>query len=246
MAARLARTRKGLRAFYLADYAVNPLGVKSMGEVRLALDRWVDFARGRSTTLIVACNTASVLLRNTPEVLERAAGMGMTVHSMADFLEALLRNRPSSVKGRVVCLMGTEFTVSQSLYATLLQERGARTLLPLPATRTERAIAHLRHDTPEEREAILAEIEGPIRESDAVVLACTCFPLVEGLIRDLRPGVELLDPAGGVDGLPLDGKGEGPNLLRVALTGGALDPEELEARAATLFPGWELEDVLCL
>jgi glutamate racemase len=246
VAARLARTRRGLRAFFLADYAVNPLGVKTMGEVRLALDRWVDFAHGRSNTLIVACNTASVLLRNAPGVVERASGMGMTVHSMADFLEALLRNRPSSVKGRAVCLMGTEFTVGQSLYATLLQERGARTLLPLPATRTERAIAHLRHDTPEERESILAEIGGPIGESDAVVLACTCFPLVESLIRDLRPGVELLDPAGGVDDLALDAKGEGPNRLTVALTGGALAPEEVEARAATLFPGWELEEVVRL
>ena len=43
----------------MADYAVNPLGVKSKPEVRDALDRWVDAAQGLASHLIVACNTAS-------------------------------------------------------------------------------------------------------------------------------------------------------------------------------------------
>lgn len=246
VAARLARGRRGLRAFYLADYAVNPLGVKTPDEVRSALDRWVDVARDRSSTLIVACNTASVLLRDTPEVLERASGAGMTVVSMVDFLQALLRDSTSEVTGRTVCLMGTEFTVGRSLYPGLLAATGARTLLPLPATRTERAIAHLRHDTPEEREAIEAEIGEAVRKTEAIVLACTCFPLVEDLIRHLNPTVRLLDPAEGVDELALEGEGEGPNLLTVGLSGDTLSPDEIRARAPALFPGWELLEVVRL
>ncbi|MGW8268576.1 MAG: aspartate/glutamate racemase family protein, partial [Longimicrobiales bacterium] len=205
---------------------------------------WVDVARGRSSTLIVACNTASVLLRNTPEVLERASGMGIAVFSMVDFLEDLLCDSGSDVEGKTVCLLGTEFTVGQSLYPRLLAETGARALLPLPATRTERAIAHLRHDLPEERGVIQAEIGEAVKTADVVVLACTCFPLVGDLIRHLNPTVGLLDPAQGVDGLALGGEGEGPNLLTVALSGGTLTPDEVRTHAPALFPGWELSEIL--
>ena len=244
VAARLARTRQGIRAFFLADYAVNPLGVKSADQVRAAMDRWVEIARGRSSALVVACNTASVLLRNAPEVRVRASDFGVTVHSMVDFLEVLLQSGAPALEGKRVCLMGTEFTVRQSLYRDLLEKAGAGAVLPLPATRTEGAIAHLRHGEPEERRAILEEIGGTVRAADSVVLACTCFPLVADLLRDLNPGVHLLDPAHGVDRLPMEGRRHGPNLLTIALTGEALTPEEVREQAPVLFPGWVLEDVV--
>ncbi len=246
VASRLARTRKGLRAFFLADYAVNPLGVKPRAEVHAALNRWVDVAHGRSSTLIVACNTASVLLRSAPEVLERASALGIRVHSMVDFLERLLLEEAGAVQGKKVCLMGTEFTVGQPIYGDRLREAGAGSLLPLPATRTERAIAHLQHKSPGGKKAIVEEIQGAVREAETLVLACTCFPLVENLVRGLNPDIVLLDPAKGVDDLAgLEGR-EGPNRITVALTGEALTPEALRAQADLLFSGWELEDLLLM
>jgi len=246
VAARLALSRGGLRGLFLADYAVNPLGVKPPSGVRAALDRWVDVARDRASTLIVACNTASVLLRATPEVVERASGYGIRVHSMVEFLEAILQAEGEGVRGQKVCLMGTEFTVSQPLYRRLLQEAGAATFQPLPATQTERTIAHLEHGTLAGRATVIREIGPEVRAADTVLLACTCFPLVSDLVRELNPGVNLLDPARGVDGLELRAGGEGPNLLTVALTGDALSPEMVAEQAGTLFPGWTLSGVVRL
>jgi glutamate racemase len=61
VASRLASTHHGLRAFYLADYAVNPLGVKSTDAVGAALAHWVDVGSALADTIVIACNTASVL-----------------------------------------------------------------------------------------------------------------------------------------------------------------------------------------
>lgn len=246
VASQLARTRKGLRAFFLADYAVNPLGVKSREAVQEALNRWVDAAVGRAEELVIACNTASVRLRGVPEVADRARTMGLRVHSMADFLERMLREGAWEVEGKRVCLMGTEFTVGQPLYRDRLSGAGAAAVLPLVATRTERAIAHLEHDSTQGREAIIEEVREAIEGSDAVVLACTCFPMVGDLIREVNPSITLLDPAIGVEGLGKMAGGKGPNRLTVAITGDTLSPEDLRAQFHQLFPGWELEGVVAL
>ena len=90
--------------------------------------------------------------------------------------------------------------------------------------------------------------DGPeaVQASEAIVLACTCFPLVSDLVRELNPDIALLDPATGV--LELDGvaDGEGPNRLTVGLTGAALSPDVVQENAESLFPGWELEAILPL
>ncbi len=95
MAGHLGRARSGLRAFYLADYAVNPLGVKSPEVVREALEGWVRAAQGRASTLVVACNTASARLEGAPEIRELASSLGIRVYSMVDFLDWALKDSRS-------------------------------------------------------------------------------------------------------------------------------------------------------
>jgi glutamate racemase len=246
VAAELARTREGVRAFFLADYLVNPLGVKSDEAVREALDRWVDLAAGRSDTLVIACNTASVRLRGLSEVVERAGSLGLSVFSMADFLEQVLETRRQDVAGKRVCLMGTEFTVREPLYSDRILEAGARGLLPLAATLTERVIARLFHESPQGKAGILAECGETLAMADAVVLGCTCFPMASDLIRSVNPEIALLDPAEGISALGEVGRGEGPNRMTVALSGSVLSAAELESYFPTLFPGWELEEVMAL
>jgi glutamate racemase len=247
VAARLAAGRRGLRAFYLADYAVNPLGVKTRAEVQAALERWVRLTVPRARTLVVACNTASVLWRSCPAVQQQAQTSGLSVASMVDFLERLLQADPSPVAGRRVCLMGTRFTVAQPVYSDLLMQAGAREVVPLDATRTEGVIARLQHLTASGRREIAAEIGETIRACDAVVLACTLFPLVAGLIREVNPSCALLDPGRGVaDVLPPSGGGTGENRLTVALSGAVLTPDALAQNAPVLFPGWRIDEIVPL
>ena len=243
MAGHLGRARAGLRAFYLADYAVNPLGVKSSDAVREALEGWVRVAQGRASTLVVACNTASARLEGAPEVRELAHSLGIRLFSMVDFLDRTLNDSRRKVTGKRVCLMGTEFTVEQGGYRKRLMEAGAGRILPLAATRTERAIAHFQHESPRGRAQILEEVRETVLESDTVLLACTCFPLVGELLREANPEVSLLDPGLGVQTLPqLEGR-EGPNLMTVGVTGSVLSPAEIRRNFHRIFPAWELEEV---
>jgi glutamate racemase len=240
--ARAGATARGLRAYFLADYAVNPLGTRSRPEVHQALERWIDVAARRAGTLVVACNTASVLLEQAGELAETAAAAGLRVRSMVHLLDRALAAGPAVVRGKRVCLMGTRFTVSQPAYPERLFRAGAADVRLLAATETERTIAHLLHTSPEGRRRIEDEAGPAVRDVDVVVLGCTLFPLVSNVLRDLNPRCVLLDPASGIDDLLQPG-GAGPNRLAIELTGETIGPDEVQSRAEDLFPGWIVESV---
>ncbi len=243
VAARMATPGSGYRAFYLADFAINPLGVKTRDEVRAVLERWLRVAAARAGTLVVACNTASVLLVQSPDLLATAGGEGLRVWSMVDLLDRALAEASSAIDGKRVCLMGTRFTVAQPVYGERLVRAGAAEVLPLAATRTERTIAHLRHLSDEGRQDIVDEIGETIRQSDVVVLACTLFPLVGALVREINPGCVIVDPAAGVAGLLAGGPTSGTNRLTLAVTGTSIALDEVRKAAPALFPGWVIESI---
>jgi hypothetical protein len=142
--------------------------------------------------------------------------------------------------------MGTRFTVSEGTYEGLLREEGAREVVPLAATATERAVAHLEHESGRGARAIAGEIGDAIRRSDAVLLACTCFPLVSKQIRTMNPECELLDPASSLRVLPPIGSGKGPNRLTLRSSGPPPPLAEIERQVPTLFRGWQMESVEAL
>jgi glutamate racemase len=241
VAARAGESAAGVRGYYLADYAVNPLGVKSPVEIGAALERWMRVATERSRTLVVACNTASVLLEQLPDLVARASDGGLRVFSMVHLLDRALALGATPIEGRRVCLMGTRFTVSQPVYIERLIRAGATEILPLAATRTERMIAHLWHTSDEGRRQIEAEVGDTIRRSDVVVLACTLFPLIGPLLREMNPALALVDPATGVDGVLRGAPGAGANRLTIAVTGHELALDDVRAQSGRLFPGWVIE-----
>lgn len=243
VAARVADDRAGARACYLADYAVNPLGVKSDDEVRAALLRWLDLAGTSAEVVVVACNTASARLESCPEALARADAMGLQLFSMLDLLDEVLRGDTGAVDGARVCLMGTRFTVEAGPHRERLLRAGAERVVPLAATVTERTIAHLHHTTPQGRAMITDEIAATVRDVDVVALACTCFPLIADLIDELAPDCRVLDPSLGVSALPALGSGSGENHLTLVSSGNGPATDELRARAPELFPGWTLASV---
>ena len=246
VAADIARPDAGLRAFFLADYAVNPLGTRSDDEVRAALNRWVDIAAQRSSTLIVACNTASVRLEDSPGVRRHAEERGLRLHSMVDLLDVLLARNSGVLRDRRVCVMGTEYTVGRSLYRHRLRTAGAGEVVALGATRTERAIAHLQHATDEGRRIIRDEIGDTLANVETVLLACTCFPLVAEQIAAINPDIVKLDPGLEIQSVVPEIRRGGPNHLTLAYTGEAVSAEQLEAQAIALFPGWDEIEIVRL
>jgi glutamate racemase len=200
-------------------------------------------AAKRAGTLVVACNTASVRLEEAPDLLVSAAEARLRVLSMVQLLDRALALAGPYIRGKRVCLMGTRFTVNQPVYRDRLLSAGAAEVLPLAATRTERNIAHLWHDTEDGRREIEAEVGATLRRSEAVVLACTLFPLIAPLLRRINPAGTLVDPAAGVDAELLGITGSGPNHLRIAVTGDAIALDDVRDRSGVLFPGWRVDSV---
>lgn len=243
VAARAAMTATGVRAFYLADYVVNPLGVKTAAEVRGALERWIRIALPRTRTLVVACNTASVRLEQLPDVLSEAEGSGLRVLSMVRLLDRALAAPASTVEGQRVCLMGTRFTVTQPVYRDRLLRAGAAEVVPLAATQTEHTIAGLRHTSADGRREIADEVGDTVRRADVIVLACTLFPLIGPLLRSINPACRLLDPAAGIAGTLTGTWPAGTNQLTIALSGRAIPLDDVRRQAGDLFPGWDITSI---
>jgi glutamate racemase len=224
----------GLRAFYLADYVVNPLGTRSDQEIRAALDRWIGIAQEQAPVVVVACNTASVRLEGT----SRPAN----VLTMVDLFDSMLAAEREHVEGKRVCVMGTKFTVASPVYRERLGT--AKKVIPLGATLTERTIAHLEHTTPEGRQRIVDEIAAVILEVDAVAHVCTCFPLITDLVAEINPDIHQLDPGQAIRNITDWPEREGESHLTVGVTGDAVTAGEIQARAAELFPGWDRVEIV--
>ena len=224
----------GLRAFYLADYVVNPLGTRSDGEVRAALERWIGIAETQAPIIVIACNTASVRLEGAP----RPPGL----FTMVDLFDHALASEREHVAGKRICLMGTEFTVASPVYADRLDTAGE--VVRLGATVTERTIAHLEHTTPEGRQGIVDEIGDVITNTEAVALVCTCFPLIGELIAEINPGIHQLDPGRAIRDIADWPDREGENHLTVAVTGKTVPAGDVRNLASELFPGWDRVEVV--
>jgi glutamate racemase len=194
--------------------------------------------------MLVACNTASARLEDAPDVRRRAQELHVDITSMVDLLDIALDKH--AVNGERVCLMGTEYTVNSPAYADRIERAGVASLVRLAATRTERCVAHLQHETAAGRELIRDEISDSIRDSGTVVLACTCFPLVGELIADINPDARLVDPGAETREVADWPEREGPSHLTLAFTGNAITRAELQAQATSLFPGWDEIEIVSL
>ena len=107
-------------------------------------------------------------------------------------------------------------------------------------------IAHLQHATDEGRRIIRDEIADTLVDVEAVLLACTCFPLVADQVAAINPDIVQLDPGHEILSIAPEVRRAGPNHLTLAFSGDALGQDELDAQAATLFPGWDEIDVIRL
>lgn len=80
--------------------------------------------------MVMACNTASVRLEDSPSVRSRADELGLDLYSMMDLLDPLLRRKTTPIPHVRVCVMGTEHTVGRPVCREHLQNAGAREVIP--------------------------------------------------------------------------------------------------------------------
>jgi len=206
-------------AVFMADYAVNPLGVKPDREIAAAVERWMLLAGEHSDTLVIACNTLSIRYH---QLLRAGLVSPRLKHivTMADCLMALAGAEASRLDGRRVLIIGTEFTAGQPLYpeivATALPGARVRTI---GATALERKIARFEWKEGGVENLVDAALDAALRETDVAVLACTCFPLVRAELESQYPGVLFLDPGEYCAGLLAEDGPDGQRTLAIRVTG---------------------------
>ena len=115
---------------------------------------------------------------------------------MVDCFGAMVKAEADRLANRKILIIGTAFTASQMVYPDILS-----TAIPgvqvdsMAASALERAIARFEPWESVGSSALSDELRRAIENTDVVVLACTCFPLVRARLKCLFPQVLFLDPA---------------------------------------------------
>ena len=206
-------------AIFLADYAINPLGVKPDREIADVVERWLRSARNHSDTLVIACNTLSVQHQKRQRSKATLSGPEHVV-SMVDCFEALVRIEKRLFADKDILIVGTRYTAAESLYPDIIRSAipGARTKT-VAATELERVIARFEPWNSADDSVLTPELRLALQETDIAILACTCFPMVMARLTSLFPHVTFLDPGAYCAGLLPKQTAMRNNRLRIKVTG---------------------------
>lgn len=223
----LRNTGVARTAVFMADYAVNPLGVKPDSEIAVVVERWIAAAESESDVLICACNTLSIRYQQLLQTRDVPSRLKQII-SMVDCFKAMVQcERQRLVKQRVL-IIGTAFTATQPIYADILHEAVPGVVVnSIAATELERAIARFEPWETESEATITNDLRDALSGADFAVLACTCFPMARLQLAAMFPNVQFLDPGEHCARLLNERADEQHNELAVKITGSVVATEQV-------------------
>lgn len=181
----------GEDVIFFGDSARMPYGEKTVPQIRKMAAQGTDFLRGKGVkALIVACGT---MASNAMDVIETRSGLPLS----GVVYPAATRAAGTTKNGRVA-VIATEATVKSGAFErALLEKRPGLDIIsfacPSLAPMVERG--HFRLGDPEAE----AEAESCLRRvrdwgADTLILGCTHYPLLHGVISAVMgPEVALID-----------------------------------------------------
>jgi glutamate racemase len=189
------------RIIYFGDTARVPYGPKSRVTIRrYAREDTEILMKHQPKMIIVACNTVSALAL---DVVEETAGDIPVIGVLKAGAELAARRTGTGKIG----VIGTQATIGSNAYACAIQDQNEELEViskacPLFVPLAEEGFI----DHPATRlvaEEYLAEILG--RNIDTLVLGCTHYPILRGMIeRIVGPGITIIDSAEAVAGRARD------------------------------------------
>lgn len=211
--------RTASQAVFLADYEINPLGVKSDSAIADVVAHWLERAARISDTLVIACNTLSIRYEQLRQG-GTSSNSALKIVSMVDCFRAMLKHEAGRFVNKRVLVVGTAFTAEQTLYAEAVDRviPGA-SVDTIAATELERKIARFEGWDGAGDATLTAELKAAIDNADVVVLACTCFPMVQPDLEVMYPDVVFLDPGAYCSGLLASEGNEQHKNLSIEVTG---------------------------
>lgn len=181
----LRALRPGLGFVYVSDSGAVPYGKQSRASlVQRLVEVCEHLAAGHGvTTLAVACNAASSVVG----VLRERTSLHVE-GIIDDGVDIALTSR-----ARHVGIVGGARTIRSGLHARALRAHGVsvtpRIAQPLSA------LIEAGEASGDTFAGELARIVAPLRDADALLLACTHYPAANARFAKALPGVRLLDPA---------------------------------------------------
>lgn len=218
------RRRSRLDLHYLSDSGAPPWGTLPPARLAARLDRALRWLAGREVqAVVVACNAASTVLDAIDPPLP-------VLGIIRPGLEELLGMEPG-----LLGLIGGDRTVASAAWSTPLRAAG----WSLRERSGQILSAHVeagRLRGPQVR-AAMQELLEELGDIPRLVLACTHYPALGPLFTELRPELELIDPARALEDTAIQRFGRtGGGRLLVHTTG---DPQRTR-RAAWLAYGCRL------
>ena len=170
----------GEQILYVGDTAHSPYGTKPIAYVReLALDVMDRLAERGVKMLVIACNTASAaVLRDARERYEVDAGI-----AVVEVIQPAARRAARTTRTGRIGIIGTEATVTSGAYLDALAAVPGLEIVQQAAPKfVEFAEAGI--TTGDEVLEVAREYLEPIKEADVdtLVLGCTHYPLLTGVI----------------------------------------------------------------
>ena len=175
---------------YFADQIHIPYGPRSLQEIRSFSEAITHFLRDRGCKIIVvACNAASAAaLKHLRIRFPDVPFVGM---------EPAVKPAAETTQTGVVGVLATPATFQGELFASVVERfaNGVQLVKEVCPGLVQQVEAG-RLNTPDTL-AMLDRFLQPIREAnaDTIVLGCTHYPFVIDAIRQLAPGVNVIDPA---------------------------------------------------
>jgi glutamate racemase len=175
---------------YIADQIHIPYGPRTLAEIRSFSEAITRFLLARHCKLIVvACNTASAAaLKQLRATFPDVPFVGM---------EPAVKPAAELTRTGVVGVMATPATFQGELFASAVERFAIGvTLINQVCPGLVEQVEAGRLNTPD-TVALLDRFLAPIRSggADTIVLGCTHYPFVIEAIRQLAPGVNVIDPA---------------------------------------------------
>jgi glutamate racemase len=178
----LDRLAPGLPVLYWSDAGATPYGRMGADELTDRLTAVVaELAERGATEVVLACNAAST-------VVDRLGAAAISV-------EGIIRHGLASVPEHLgsIGVIGGQRTIDAGLYRRGLARPG-RVVLSRVAQPLSAHIEAGHTGSPQFR-ADLARIVAPLRQVDALVLACTHYPAASNWFAAALPHALLIDPA---------------------------------------------------
>lgn len=179
----LRRRAPEVPVVYVSDTGFTPYGKVPRTALAARVSRMVAaLAEEGALAVMVACNAASTVL----------GGLGKLPIPVFGVVDCALGLLPGAFRGTVGVLGGAR-TIRSGIYRRGLSGRGRRVVSRI----AQPLSGHIEDGTVDSDacQAALDRILAPLRDVDALLLACTHYPAIAPAIRARVPQAKLLDPA---------------------------------------------------